>query len=146
MQGFRRLYSPIKSMRETVDQITRLCSNAVKEFSASFEEVDAQTGEILSVLKNMTIQIDYIRDRRDELNARLLGWNDILKEWRGTEVIRSSDKPDLFRRLYQFLAPRFMQVNEWALMTRQMTPEEAKALGLKSREHVKFRPGGAMKW
>lgn len=146
MQGLRRLYSPVKSLRENVDQVTRLCSNAVKEYAARFEEVDAQTGEILAVLKNMTGQINYIRDKRDELSQRLLGWDEILKEWRGVSVIKSSDKPELFRALYQFLAPRFMQVNEWALMTRQMTAEEAKALGLRSRENVRYRPGGTMKW
>jgi hypothetical protein len=148
MQGLRRLYSPLKSVRETVDQVTRLCSNAVGEYRAIFEEVDAQTGEILSVLKNMASQINYIRDKRDELNIRLTAWDEVLREWRGVDVIKSSDKPEVIRRLYQFLAPRYMQVNEWALFTKPASAPPAAEQDLKprSKEDVVYRPGGLMKW
>jgi len=146
MQALRRLYSSVRGLQETVDQICRLLAMAVKSYREVFEEIDAQTGEILAVLKNVTGQIAYVREQRDLLHEKLMAWEDVLAEWRKIETRRTDDKPDIFRDLYQFLAPRFMQTNEWVLVTKPMGPEELKKLRARSKEQVIFRPGGVMKW
>lgn len=122
VQDLRRIYGRERSVLEVADQVARLGERAVAEFKEQFLEVDAQTGEILAVLRNLENQIAYIRDKRDEIHIRLMAWEDILTEWDGVIVKHSPDKPELLRRAYQFLAPRYMMVNEWVLMTKPRPP------------------------
>lgn len=135
IQGLRRLYGSDRGMVETVDQMARLYQRAMKVFVDYFDQVDAQTGEILAMLKNIDNQIDYIRQVRDELFRRLLPWEDILTVWKTVYVVKSEENVVRIRDLYQFLAPRFMQVNEWVLVTKR------------GFEQAKKKPiGGVMRW
>ena len=118
IQDLRRLYGRERSVLEVADQVARLGLRAVDEFKAAFLEVDAQTGEILSVLRNLESQIAYIRDKRDDIHAKLMAWDELLEEWDKVEIKMSPDKPELLRRTYQFLAPRFMAVKDWVLMSK----------------------------
>ena len=79
-------------------------------------QVDAQTGEILSMLKNIDNQIEYIRQVRDDLYRRLRPWEDTIRIWKTLFVVRSDENTNRIRDIYQFLAPRYMQVNEWVLV------------------------------
>lgn len=135
VQGLRRLYSSDRGMIETTDQVARLYQRALKILVDYFDQVDAQTGEILAMLKNIDNQIDYIREVRDELHRRLLPWEDILPVWKTVFVVKSEENIARIRELYQFLAPRFMQVNEWVLVTKR------------GFERAKKKPiGGVMRW
>lgn len=118
IQDLRRLYGRERSVLEIADQVARLGERAVADFQEAFLEVDAQTGEILSVLRNLDSQIAFIRDKRDDIHAKLMAWDDVLTEWDKVEIKMSTDKPDLLRRAYQFLAPRYMAVKEWVLMSK----------------------------
>ena len=71
VQALRRIYSADRSMIETTDQVARLSQRALKMFRDYFEQIDAQTGEILAMLKNIDNQIDYIRSVRDEVPRQL---------------------------------------------------------------------------
>ena len=104
---------------ETVDQVARLSQRALTIFREYFDQVDAQTSEILAMLKNIESQIDYIRNMRDELHRRLLPWEEYIQTWKTVYVVRSDDNTSHVRDLYQFLAPRFMQVHEWVLVTKR---------------------------
>ncbi|CAA7611694.1 hypothetical protein [Magnetospirillum sp. UT-4] len=133
VQGFRRLYSSDRGMIETTDQVARLSQRALKVFQDYFDQVDAQTGEILAMLKNIDNQVDYIRSVRDELFRRLLPWEDIVRVWKSIFVVRSDDNILRIRDLYQFLAPRFMQVNDWVLVTKR---------GFEKKKNI----GGVLRW
>jgi hypothetical protein len=135
VQGLRRIYGSDRGMIETVDQVARLCQRALKTFNESFDQVDAQTGEILSMLKNIENQTEYIRVARDDLHRRLLSWEDFFPIWKGIYVVKSDENANRIRDLYQFLAPRFMQVNEWVLVTKR------------GFEQAKKKPlGGVLRW
>jgi hypothetical protein len=59
-----------------------------------------------------------------------------------------SDNPDLLRRTYQFLAPRFMMVKEWVLMTKLKAPDTG-GDGFSQLGSVSLKPpksGGVMRW
>lgn len=128
IQGLRRLYSADKGMIDTVDQVARLSQRALKLFQDYFDQVDAQTGEILAMLKNIDNQIEYIRNVRDELHRRLIPWEDVIRIWKTVFVVRSDEVTNRIRDIYQFLAPRYMQVNEWVLVTKRGF-EKAKPIG-----------------
>ncbi|OAN52343.1 hypothetical protein A6A04_01220 [Paramagnetospirillum marisnigri] len=128
LQGLRRIYGADRSMIETADQVARLSQRALKVLQDYFDQVDAQTGEILAMLKNIENQIGYIREVRDALHARLLPWEDFIQVWKSIFVVRSDENTNRIRDIYQFLAPRYMQVNDWVLMTRRGA-QKAKPLG-----------------
>jgi len=133
LQALRRIYGADRSMIETVDQVARLSRRAIKLFSDYFDQIDAQTGEILSMLKNIDNQIGYIRQVRDALHCRLLPWEDFIQIWKTVFVTRSDENTNKIRDIYQFLAPRYMQFNDWVLVTR--------------RGALKAKPiGGQMRW
>lgn len=135
VQGLRRVYSSDRGLIDTTDQVARLSQRALKVFQDYFDQVDAQTGEILAMLKNIDNQIDYIRHVRDELHRRLLPWEDIIPVWKTVYVVKSEENIARIREIYQFLAPRFMQVNEWVLVTKR------------GFEQAKKKPiGGVMRW
>ncbi len=128
IQGLRRIYSAERGMMDTVDQVARLSQRAMKLFQDFFDQIDAQTGEILAMLKNIDNQVDYIRKVRDELHCRLFPWEDIIPVWKKVFVIKSDESTNRLRDIYQFLAPRFMQVHEWVLVTKRGF-EKAKPIG-----------------
>ncbi|CUW37257.1 conserved protein of unknown function [Magnetospirillum sp. XM-1] len=133
LQGLRRIYGADRSMIETTDQVGRLSQRALKVFQDYFDQVDAQTGEILAMLKNIDNQIGYIRQVRDALHCRLLPWEDFIQVWKTVFVVRSDDNTNKIRDIYQFLAPRYMQFNDWVLVTK--------------RGMQKSKPlGGQMRW
>lgn len=142
IQLLRRLYGAQRSVLETADPVARLIERAVAEFAALFEQADAQTGEIMAALKNIDAQKVYIQDMRDEIHVRLLPWEDLLEEWHRLPGKRSEWAEELLGRTYRFLAPRYMPVDEWAMMTkaagaqvvigtdgRVVKPKKAKRLG-----------------
>ncbi len=126
IQTLRRLYGRERSVLQVADQVARLGERAVSEFNAMFLEIDAQTGEILSVLRNLNSQIAYIRDKRDELYVKLSAWDDILAQWDNVVMKVIPGNPELLRRTYHFLAPRYMMVKEWVLMTKLIGAEQKK--------------------
>lgn len=117
IEGLRAFYSSEHAMLEIVMPVARLCRIAVQELGDIFSELDGQTGEILSMLRNIDWQIKGIKKARDNLRRRLLAWDDILEAWRQAEVRRSIPNERLLRETYRFLAPRFMPVDEWVLMS-----------------------------
>lgn len=146
IQELRRLYGREKSVLEIADQVARLGQRAVKELEAMFLEVDAQTGEILSVLKNLSTQIPYIRDKRDDLHIRLMAWDDILDRWQQAEMKISQQNPILLRDTYKFLAPRFMMVKEWVLMSKLQDGGSLKAFSQVGAGGAPKKIGGQMRW
>ena len=146
IQGLRRLYGRERSVLEVADQVARLGGRAVAEFNDSFLEVDAQTGEIISVLRNLDNQIAYIRDKRDDIYARLMAWDEILDVWDKVELKVSPDKPDLLRNAYQFLAPRYMMVKEWVLMTKLQGSEGDGVSQLAGKDGKPKKPPHVMRW
>lgn len=147
IQLMRRLYGSHRSVLEVADPVARLMERAVEEFANLFEQADAQTGEIMAALKNIDAQKTYIQDMRDEIHVRLLPWDELLDEWHRVPSKRTDWAEDLLSRTYRFLAPRFMPVDEWAMMTKlagaqvALTPD-GKVIQPKKTKRL----GGSMEW
>ncbi len=111
-------YKAEMSVMETINPVTRLFKIAIDGLHESFDEIDAQTGEILSVLKNIASQTKFIRDARDDLHRRLWAWEGQMEAWGSTMVKRSQHNEHLLEELYRFLAQRFLPTQEWELFTK----------------------------
>jgi hypothetical protein len=115
LKKLKAVFGRERSVQDLITPVSRLVVVARDEFEMSFDEIDAQTGEIIGVLKNLKAQKAYIRESRDEIYKRLMAWEDLLASWRKEPVGKSRAIIDLIRETYQFLAPRFMRADEWKL-------------------------------
>lgn len=98
---------------ETLTQVRRLAGRAAKDIGRRFDELDAQTGEVMAALRNAESQRVFIRSNRDWLYRSQRAWHSLLLEWDAAGIGFDDGILLLLNRTYQFLAPRFMPVNEW---------------------------------
>ncbi len=98
----RKTYSNEISVMEILNPVARLLTVAIKEYQDLFDQVDAQTGEIMSVMKNIGGQTQFIHKVRDDLYRRLRAWNTMFELWNRTDAKRSRDVEELVRSTYQF--------------------------------------------
>lgn len=118
---------------ESLTQVHRLGEIARNQIAARFDEVDAQTGEVMAALRNIESQQAFIRSNRDLLYRSLRGWEPILADWETQETLLDESFWALIGRTYHFLAPRYMPVQEWHAQTA-------------ARPRRGARPGSAMAW
>ena len=97
---------------DTLAQVHRLALLAYRQLRDRFEDVDAQTGEFSSLMRNVDNQRAFIRTNRDWLYRNQRTWDAVLAQWE-----QAGDAADeiaaLLAKTYQFLAPRFMPTKEW---------------------------------
>jgi hypothetical protein len=109
---------------ETLTQVRRLAATALKQMSRCFDGLDAQTGEVMSALRNADSQRTFIRSNRDWLYRTQRAWQSLLTEWESAGIGFDEGILQLLNRTYQFLAVRFMPVTEWAAATRTARGKE----------------------
>ena len=103
---------------ETLTQVKRLTALALRQIAARFDELDAQTGEVMAALRNVDSQRAFIRTNRDWLYRSQRAWEPILTQWDASAGTFDEGTLALLGRTYHFLAPRFMPVTEWISATR----------------------------
>jgi hypothetical protein len=113
---------------ETLTQVRRLSALALKQIGHRFEELDAQTGEVMSALRNADSQRAFIRDNRDWLYRTQRAWQALLVEWDAAGISFDEGVLALLNRTYQFLAPRFMRVTEWTMLNQPAKKKTVKQM------------------
>lgn len=108
-----RLYRDDKHFYEEVRRAHILFRPAIRTFAGLFEQVDAQTSEILSVLKSYDAMVKYVREMRDELHQRLIIWEEIIPVWNIGLDRRHDSLRDAVRTTYRFVAFHFPQTHDW---------------------------------
>jgi hypothetical protein len=103
---------------EKLTQVRRLGAVALKRIGGRFEELDAQTGEVLAALRNPEGQRTFIRSNRDWLYRTLRAWQPLLLEWDSLGFTYDEHTRAAIENAYRFLAPRFMPVTEWTSLNR----------------------------
>lgn len=98
---------------ETITQVHRLTTIATKKLVGQFDAVDAQSGEVMSALRNLESHQIFIRSIRDLLYRSQRAWSPILKLWEDVDPDIPHAIWQLIAKTYQFLAPRYMSVQEW---------------------------------
>lgn len=122
--ALRKVASKHRSIMDTTTSVGKLLAIAVDEFGEEFDMADGQTGEIISVLKNIGTQKDYIRSVRNSVYRRLVAWDHLLRGWEREPGRLTETVPDLLRETYQFLAPRYMQTDDWLLASQVQGNQE----------------------
>lgn len=108
---------------EMLVQVQRLAAIGEERIRARFDEIDAQTGEIMPTLRNFGRQRNFIRQHRDWLYRTQLAWEAILSGWDALPQGSNEATWTMLARTYHFLAPRFMPVTEWLTHGRNVAPK-----------------------
>jgi len=75
-------------------------------------------------VENIGTQKDYIRSVRNSVYRRLFAWDELLCGWEREPGRMTETVPDLLRKTYQFLAPRYMQTDDWLLASQVQGNQE----------------------
>jgi hypothetical protein len=112
---------------EKLTQVRRLNQVGLRRIGGRFEEVDAQTGEVLAALRNLESQRTFIRSNRDWLYRTLRAWQPLLVEWGSLGSVFDERVRVALENAYRFLAPRFMPMTEWAAIAQPGAGQKKKA-------------------
>ena len=112
---------------DTLSQVQRLISVACKQIVSRFEDVDAQTGEVGSLLRNVDNQRSFIRSNRDWLYRTQRAWEPVLDRWSRVAEIPAEEMGALLGVTYQFLAQRCMPATAWQRPRQQRRDSTAPA-------------------
>ncbi|WP_025898684.1 hypothetical protein [Sneathiella glossodoripedis] len=113
-----RLKTVYRRDRGMIDDLTRihaLIDPVISDFDRTFDELDAQTCEVLTILKNFDPTIEYIRKTRDDLHQRFMIWDDMIKGWKNLGPEENTEVEKQLKKTYRFLAQNFMQGQSWRL-------------------------------
>ena len=114
-----KIYKREPGIRNEIFRMQVLIRAPVADFDSMFTQADAQTGEILAVLRNIGPQTKFIREMRDELHNRLMLWDEMINPWSAITVEQSGEMESLLKDTYRFLARNFAVSNDWPLTGRR---------------------------
>ena len=110
-------------------QVRRLSQAALTQIASRFDEIDAQTSEVVAALRNLDSQRSFVRSSRDWLYRLSRAWEPLLQAWDDAAELPDLQALRLVDRTYRFLAPRYMAVQEWQAFVNGRPRGRPKALG-----------------
>ena len=108
-----QIYRTDRGLVAEIARMQGLLKKPLNGYDSIFEQADAQTGEIVGALKSFDTTVHFIRKIRDDLRARLLDWEDILRLWDETPVEKSQKLEQTLKATYRFLATNFIETKVW---------------------------------
>ncbi len=109
------LYKRERTVTEEIVRVLTLMRRPEAEFQTAFGLIDANTCEILMMLRKIDEQIAFIRQNRDDLHHRLMQWDDLIAKWQEIKLERGEELENLVRATYRFVAQHYIQRSEWKL-------------------------------
>lgn len=131
-----------KTLGQEVQQIIRLIRPPLQAYSNQFDQVDAQTSELVAALKNMDNQIHYIRESRDELHQKFMVWDKMYDKWKTVEIEVGEEPLELIHDTYRFAAHNFLQPKAWQLNISSSAGIKPGAGAAKPKEKAKIKIEG----
>ena len=102
-----KVYSADQRVAADLGRIKLLMVKAIAETDTVFNNIDAETAEVLSALMSINDIIRSVRKARDDMHFILMEWDPVLAKWQNLEMVRSQDIDKAMTMTYQFLAKRF---------------------------------------
>jgi len=115
--AFQKIYRRDRTVIEDLSRIANLMRRPLAELNSIFDQVDGMSGEIISLLKALNRQIEFIRESRDELHQRMMLWDETIEKWQPVMVERTPENEQLMKEFYRFLARHFIVEKPWELVS-----------------------------
>lgn len=106
-------YRRERGFHEEIRRAQSLISSPLQNLAALFDQIDANTEDLIALLKKFDETIAYIRRMRDELHQRLMKWDELVLAWKDASTERSAANERLIRQTYRFVARYFPQTSNW---------------------------------
>src|SRR5579864_5665860 len=114
IEALRERYMAVREIMNKLSQRVRtFLMRPQDEFESLFAQCDAMTGEIVAVLKKFDVQVQFVRDMRDDLHSRLMKWDDEIEAWKTIEVVRGEKTENAIKQMYRFAARHYPQRQDW---------------------------------
>lgn len=107
IEELRKQSGPDTRALDEIQRVKILLRKGIDEYKKIFDDIDAQTSEIVGALKAVDRQTDYIREVRDRLHFLMMSWDPILSQWESAEGERGLKIRVAISETYRFLAARF---------------------------------------
>jgi hypothetical protein len=102
-----------KALIEELTRILALLKQPGAEFAQHFAQIDAQTSDIVALLRGPWLQIKRIRTARDDVHASLLPWRPVFERWQEQEIVLNHDTRENVKHLHHWLAANYAPVMVW---------------------------------
>ncbi len=109
----RSKMSDDKSLSDDVDRILTLISVPLSEYNSCFKSLEADTGDILILVKSSKEKIQCIRETRDSLRSYFMEWEETAQSWAGQAIEVNCGLEALVRDTYRFVATNFPLTRSW---------------------------------
>lgn len=100
-------YTSDSRLKQEIQRIIVLHQKAIGYYDRHFDEIDAQTSEIVGALKSRERQVNFIRKVRDDLHFILREWDGLLARWDEIPVKKALLMDRLLADTYRLLAAKF---------------------------------------
>ena len=118
LESAHRIYKAERTVKEEIVRMQSLSLPPITDLENRFAQVDAQTGEILTMLNKFEQNIAYIREMRDDLHQCLMPWDELLDDWSTIAVEKGQPLEAMLKKTYQHLARKYSQASHWRLAPR----------------------------
>lgn len=102
-----------RSFHEEIGRAQSLIAPPIQKLIGLFDQVDANTEELMALLRKFDEAVAYIRRMRDELHQQLMKWDELIVAWKDATTERSPANERLIRQTYRFVARYFPQTSDW---------------------------------
>ena len=102
-----KVYSSDPRASADLGRIKLLMVKAVAETDDIFNNIDAETADVLSALMAIDDIIRSVRRARDDAHFIMMEWDPVLAKWQNLAMVRSQEVDKALSMTYQFLAKRF---------------------------------------
>ncbi len=106
-------YRRERGFHEEIRRVQALIVTPLKKLGLLFEQTDANTGELIALLRKFEETVAYIRRMRDELHQQLMKWDVLVTAWKDATSERTRANEQLIRETYRFVAQYFPQTSDW---------------------------------
>ena len=98
---------------DDIDRILTLIAGPISEYQSCFKSLESHTGDILNLVKSSKLQIQKIRETRDNLRSYFMEWEDIAQKWAVQTIDANCGLEALVRDTYRFVATNFPLTRTW---------------------------------
>ncbi len=119
IESLSKFYGNQTTTWDELNRVKVLFLEATTDIETVFDIVDAQTCEVMTVLRSFDLHVEHIRGARDDLHRRFMDWDEVIEPWQSEAGTEKSDEVEqLIRQTYRLLAQKFPQTQDWALVNR----------------------------
>ncbi len=107
LDRYNKLYGNVRDVEAKIGRARALIRIPLERLNNKFAEVDARTGSILRLLRDVDATISLIRGNRDDLHFDLLAWSGLIESWKNAGYECGEAALALIGETYKFLAAHY---------------------------------------